>query len=105
MIRLEPRLRRDQCQDLFSNPSSLSDETLSHGWSSYGLSYWWDIKRKLKLKIYWLPCCLLMTIANSIDPELWSGSGSKPFDTLIVFLKESFEKVTFVSSDNKSMKN
>ena len=34
-------------------------------------------------------------------------SGSKPFDTLIVFLKEIFEKVNFDKSadDNKRMKN
>ena len=52
-------------------------------------------------------CCLLITFA------VWTqirtvGSGSKPFDTLIVFLKEFFENVNFEkrsSDNNKSMKN
>ena len=34
---------------------------------------------------------LLITFANSLDPDqIWSCSGSKPFDTPIVFLKEFF---------------
>ena len=42
-------------------------------------------------------CHLLIPFANSLDPDQdqhpsQSCSASKPFDTLIVFLKEFFEK-------------
>ena len=33
--------------------------------------------------------------SRSGSTEFWSGSGSNPSDTLIVFLKEYFEKVNF----------
>ena len=45
---------------------------------------------------------------KSILTERSSQSGSKPFDTLIVFLKEFFEEVNFEKKsayDCKSMKN
>ena len=42
-------------------------------------------------------CHQLITFANILDGE----PGSKPFDALIVFLKEIFDK----ADDNKSMKN
>ena len=60
---------------------------------------------------------LLINFANSLDPdqdrprtgptESRSWSGSKLFDTLIVFLKEFFEKDHFEkkSADDKSLKN
>ena len=39
-------------------------------------------------------CCLLITFANSLDQDqAWSGS--KLFDTLMVFPKDFFEKVNF----------
>ena len=42
-------------------------------------------------------CRLLIIFTNSLDPdrdsECQSRPGSKPFDTLIVVLKEFFEKV------------
>ena len=54
------------------------------------------------MKLYSLPasdkfCFVLIAFANSLDPDQdqhfrWFWSGSKPFDTLIVFLKEYFEK-------------
>ena len=44
-------------------------------------------------------CCLLITFSNSYAP-----SGSKPFDTLILFLKEFFEKVDFEKSQQMTTK-
>ena len=48
--------------------------------------------------------------ANSSDPDLagqsWAGSGSKLFETLVVFLKEIFKGVDFEKNwQTKSMKN
>ena len=41
-------------------------------------------------------CCLLITFANSLDPDrAWQNitwSGSKLFDTLVVFLKDFLKK-------------
>ena len=55
---------------------------------------------------------LLITVANSLDrlgpAECWSRHGSKPFVTLIVFLKEVFEKLILKEKSAegiKSMKN
>ena len=53
-------------------------------------------------------CRLLITYANSLDPDQDRQNGSKPFDTLIVFLNDLFQKVNFekkTADDNKSMKN
>ena len=53
-----------------------------------------------------LPTTCSVISANSLDPDIMSGmlkTGSKLFDTMIVFLKEFFEKVNF--DKNKSMKN
>ena len=57
-------------------------------------------------------CHLLITFANSLDPDLVQqnvGSDLNPNSlTLIVFLKELFEKVNFEkksAEDNNSMKN
>ena len=38
-------------------------------------------------------------------PECWSCSGSKLFDTLIVFLKEFFEKVNFKKISRRHQKH
>ena len=51
-------------------------------------------------------CCLLKTFANSLDSDQAGRflSGSKLFDTLIVFLKDIFEKLNFEekkSADNR----
>ena len=52
---------------------------------------------------------VLITFANSLDPDQDRQNVGKPFDTLIVFLKEIFEKksVSFEkkSADNKNMKS
>ena len=48
---------------------------------------------------------LLITFAKSMDPDqdhLNVGSGSKVFDTLMVFLKEFFEKVDFEKNQQKA---
>ena len=41
--------------------------------------------------------CLLITFGNSLDPDqkCWAWSGSKLFDTLMVFLKDFYKKVNF----------
>ena len=57
-------------------------------------------------------CCLLIIFAEigprSRPTECWSCSGTKLFDTLMVFLKEFFEKVNFAKkrqrTTTKSMK-
>ena len=61
-------------------------------------------------------CHLLITFTNSADnlcKQVWprsgpakclSSTGSKPFDTLIVFLKEFFEKVNFEKSQQATAK-
>ena len=57
-------------------------------------------------------CHLLIPFANSLDPDQdqhpsQSFSASKPFDTLIVFLTEFFQKSNFEkksTNDYKSMK-
>ena len=51
-------------------------------------------------------CRLLTTFADSLDPyqECRSWSGSKLFDTLILFLKEFFEKVNFEKSQQMTLK-
>ena len=52
-----------------------------------------------------------MTFANSLDPDgqnVAPDLDPKLFDTLLVFLKEFFEKVDFekkTADNNKSMKN
>ena len=48
-------------------------------------------------------CHLLITFANSLDPGQ-SRYGSKPFDTLIVYLKDCFEKVNFEKSQQTTRK-
>ena len=57
-------------------------------------------------------CHLLITFANSLDPDqAWkkcrAWSGSKLFDTLMVFLTDFFEKVNFkkIYRRQKSMQN
>ena len=46
---------------------------------------------------------LLITFANSLDPDQGLAlSGSKLFHTLMVFLKEFFEKVDFEKNQQKT---
>ena len=52
-------------------------------------------------------CHLLINLANSLDTDqTWRVVGPNLFDTLIVFLKEFFEKVNFEkkSDDKKACK-
>ena len=48
-----------------------------------------------------------ITLANSLDPDQSRQTGSKLFDTLMVFLKEFCEKVDFekIRGRQKSIKN
>ena len=51
-------------------------------------------------------CHPLIALANSLDSyqarkKCRACSGSKPFDTLMVFLKEFFEKIDFEKIDDK----
>ena len=55
-------------------------------------------------------CCLLITYANSLDPDQDEENVgpdlyvSKPFDTCIVFLKEFLEKVNFEKKVSRRQK-
>ena len=50
-------------------------------------------------------CRLLITFTNSLDPDQARAcSGSKLFETLIVFLKEFFEKVDFKKNQQTTKK-
>ena len=40
-------------------------------------------------------CCLLIALANSLDHDQDQQNIDPPFDTLIVFLKEIYEKVNY----------
>ena len=55
-----------------------------------------NVFMKVKLSVFFTlsllaaTCRLLITFANNLDPVQDRRSGSKPSDTLIVFLKELF---------------
>ena len=55
-------------------------------------------------------CRLLINFANSLVPDqdqqnVGPDSGFKPFDTLIVYLKEFFEKVNFEKCQQTTTKS
>ena len=62
------------------------------------------------MPLYFFACwCLLIAFANSLDPDqarqsIEPDQDSKLFDTLMVFLKEYFEKVDFEENQQTTNK-
>ena len=54
-----------------------------------------SLKAPLTLCMLAVTCCLLIALANSLDHDQDQQNIDPPFDTLIVFLKEIYEKVNF----------